>query len=332
MLKKVRTVATNAFEILKAAGKEYGEDRVSRMSAAVAYRAIFALTPLFLIAVFVFGLFLGGNADAEAEILSAVARFAGESVREAMETVLDRVADSGDSAGVIGFALLVWTGSSLFMELQNDLNDIFHVPYEHTTGPVAFVKKRGLGFLFALGLGLVLVGVVLLNTVWQFLGDLFPASFDPVHELITVLAPLVSIVVLPFVMALTFQVLARVKVRWKAVWWGSFFTSVAFLAAAYGASLYFRVSGPSAAGVAGSIFVILLLAFILSAVYLYGAEVTKIYNDYLEKGVIERPSEGDTLQEDGQPDIVVREPSEPLPVAALFAFLGGLFLGRRRDR
>ncbi len=332
MWNKVKSVASNASRILQAAGKEYGEDRVSRMSAAVAYRAIFALTPLFLIAVFVFSVFLGERADAEAEILSAVARFAGESVREAMETVLDRVAESGDSAGLIGFALLVWTGSSLFMELQNDLNDIFHVPYEHTTGPVAFVKKRGLGFLFALGLGLVLVSVVLLNTVWQFLGDLFPASFEPVHELITVLTPLVSIVVLPFVLALTFQVLSRAKVRWKAVWWGSFFTSVAFLAAAYGASLYFRISGPSAAGVAGSIFVILLLAFILSAVYLFGAEVTKIYNDYLEKGVIERPNGAERTQEDAQTDIVVREPSEPLPLAALLAFLGGLFLGRRRDR
>lgn len=332
MWEKTKSVATNAFLILKAAGKEYGEDRVGRMSAAVAYRAIFALTPLFLIAVFVFGLFLGGNADASAEILSAVESFAGEPVRDAMETVLTRVAESSDTAGIVGFALLLWTGSSLFMELQNDLNDIFHVPYEHTTGLVAFVKKRGLGFLFALGLGLVLVSVVLLNSIWQFLGGLFPASFEPVHELVTLLTPLISIVVLPFVMALTFQVLSRAKVRWKAIWWGSFFTSVAFLAAAYAASLYFRVSGPSAAGFAGSIFVILLLAFVLSTVYLYGAEVTKIYNDYLETGVIRRPRDVERFAPDRDEDIVVREPSEPLPLAALFAFLGGLFLGWRRNR
>ena len=332
MWMNIKSKASTAFEILKTAGKEYGEDRVGRMSAAVAYRSIFALAPLFLIAVFVFGLFLGENADAEAEILRAIENFAGGSVRQAMETVLARVADSGDTAGIVGFGLLLWTGSSLFMELQNDLNDIFHVPYEHTSGPVAFIKKRGLGFLFALGLGLLLVSVVLLNSVWQFLGDLFPVSFAPIHELVTVLTPLVSIVVLPFVLALTFQVLSRVKVRWRAVWWGSFFTSVAFLAASYGASLYFRVSGRSAAGVAGSIFVILLLAFILSAVYLYGAEVTKIYNDYLDSGVIQRPNERERFQPDEQAEIVVREPSQPLPLAALFAFLSGLFLGWRRNR
>lgn len=332
MWEKIRSTAVNAFRILQIAGKEYGEDRVARMSAAVAYRAIFALAPLFLIAVYVFGIFLGGNADAEAEILNSIGNLAGTSVRDAMETVLTRVADSGDAAGAIGFVLLLWTGSSLFMELQNDLNDIFHVPYEHTTGPVAFFKKRGLGFLFALGLGLVLVSVVLLNSVWQFLGGLFPASFEPIHELVTVLTPLVSIVVLPFVMALTFQVLSRVKVRWKAIWWGSFFTSAAFLAAAYAASFYFRISGRSATGVAGSIFVILLLGFILAAVYLYGAEVTKIYNDYLETGRIERPGGAEQVGAEAQPDIVVSEPTEPLPIAALIAFIGGLFVGWRRDR
>lgn len=332
MWEMIKSASVNAFRILRVAGKEYGADRVGRMSAAVAYRAIFALAPLFLIAVFVFGLIIGGDANAEAEILDAIRNFAGGAVADAMETVLSRVAESGDAAGAIGFALLLWTGSSLFMELQNDLNDIFGVPYEQTSGPVAFVKKRGLGFLFALGLGLVLVSVVLLNSIWQFVGGLFPASFEPVHELLTVLTPLVSIVVLPFVMALTFQVLARVKVRWRAIWWGSFFTAAAFLAAAYAASFYFSISGRSATGVAGSIFVILLLGFILAAVYLYGAEVTKVYNDYLETGRIERSNHREPQKTEGQPDVVVHEPKEPLAMTAVLAFLGGLLVGWRRNR
>ncbi len=330
MWEKTKSASSNAFEILKTAGKEYGQDRVARMAAAVAYRSIFALAPLFLLAIGVFGLILGGDGTARAEILSSVEQFAGAPVRDAMANVLDAVQTAGDTASLVGLALLLWTASSLFMELQNDLNDIFHVPRERTKGPIGFIKKRGLGFLFSVGLGFLLVSVVLLNSIWQFLGGLFPESFEPIHQLITILTPVVSLVILPFVMALTFQVLSQVKVRWKAVWWGSFFTSIAFLAASYGASLYFRLSGPSAAGVAGSIFVILLIAFILSAVYLYGAEVTKVYNDYLEEGDIKPPAQREDDEE--APDVVVHEPSQPLPLAALFAFLGGLFVGWRRDR
>jgi membrane protein len=328
MLEKIKRNAQTAYEVFKAAGKEYGEDRVGRMSAAVSYRAIFAMAPLFLVAVFVFGLVLGSNASAQAEILDAVEQFAGSEVADAMETVLGSVEASGNTAGVVGFALLLWTASSLFMELQNDLNDIFHVPYERTTGVVAFIRKRGIGFLFALGLGVVLIAVWGLNFIWNLLDGVFPEDFGPVHSLIGFLTPLVSLIVLPFVIALAFQVLSRVRVRWRAVWWGSFFTSVAFLAAAYGTGLYFRFGGTLAATVAGSIFIILLLAFILSTVFLFGAEVTKVYADYLDRGEVTRPNE--KARRSTGPESVVGEPEPSVPLAAVFAFLGGLFLGWRR--
>lgn len=328
MLKQIKSRATTTYEVFKAAGKEYGEDRVARMSAAVAYRAIFALAPLLLVAVFVFGLVLGSDATAQTQILDAVEQFAGEEVRNAVSDVLVSVESTGNAAGIVGFVLLLWTASSLFMELQNDLNDIFHVPYERTTGFVAFIRKRGIGFLFTLGLGLMLIAVWLLNLLWGFLEGLFPEDFEPIHRVIGVLAPIVSLVVLPFVVALAFQVLSRVKVRWRAVWWGSFFTAAAFLAAAYGTGLYFSYSGTSAAGVAGSIFIILLLAFVLSSVFLFGAEVTKVYDDYLETGQVIRPNERD--QEVPEPDSVIAEPEPSVPLAAVMAFLGGLFLGWRR--
>lgn len=329
MFNRVTETAMTAFEILKVAGKEYGADRVARMSAAVAYRAIFALAPLLLLAVFVFGLLIGGNGQARVEILDAVDRFAGGQVEDAVNDVLGSVEDTRNAAGVFGFLLLLWTASALFMELQNSLNDIFHVPHERTSGVVAFMRKRGIGFLFALGLGLVLVAVWLLNFVWNLLEGLFPADLAAVHDVIGVLTPLVSIVVLPFVIALSFQVLSRVKVRWRAVWWGSFFTSVAFLAAAYGTGLYFSESGATAAGVAGSIFIILLLAFILSSVFLFGAEVIKVYNDYLMSGEISTPQDEPEAVVD-EPEAVVDEPETAAPLAAVFGFLAGLFVGWRR--
>lgn len=323
MWESLKQKVSFAYEVLQAAGKEYGRDRAARMAAAVSYRAIFALAPLLLVAVYVFGLVLGSSVTAEMEILDAVQRIAGGQVRDAVAAVLESVQESGGAAGIVGFALLLWTASSLFMELQNDLNDIFGVPYEYTTGVMAFIRKRGLGFLAALGLGVVLIAVWLLNGIWQFLGDVFPDSFEPVHRLIGYVTPLVSLIVLPFVMALTFQVLSRVKIRWRAIWWGSVYTSVAFLLAAYGTGLYFSAAGTSAAGIAGSAVVILLLAFILSSVYLFGAEVMKIHHNYLVTGSLQP-------DEDGVVEEIVDQPEPALPLAAVVAFLGGLFIGWRR--
>jgi membrane protein len=316
------------YRMLEAAGKEYGEDRVGRMSAAVAYRAIFALAPLLLVAVSIFGIFISTD-TAQAEILDAVSRFAGSEIEDAISQLLNSVEASRSLTGIVGFVLLLWTASSLFNELQNDLNDIFHVPYEATVGVGGFMRKRGIGFLAALGLGFLLIAVWLLNLLWNLLEGLFPDNWSAVHTVIGVLTPLVSLIVLPLVIALAFQVLSRVKVRWRAVWWGSFFTAVAFLAAAYGTGLYFNYAGTSAAGLAGSLVVILLLAYILSAVFLFGAEITKVHNDYLETGEIVRPN---LRTRDDPPDLVVGRPEPPVPLAAALAFLGGLFVGwRRRD-
>lgn len=328
MLEKIKRNSQTTFEIFKAAGKEYGEDRVARMAAAVSYRAIFALAPLFLVAVTIVGIFLGTNADAEARILEFVGEYAGEEITTAVTNVLGSFQESGGAPAVVGFALLLWTASTLFMELQNSLNDIFHVPYERTKGIVAFLRQRGIGFLSALGLGVLFLGVWLVNLVWGFLEGLFPDDWAPVHQAISFLAPVVSLAVLPLVIALAFQALSRVKVRWRAIWWGSFFTSVAFLAATYGASFYFSIAGTSAAGVAGSIFVVLLLAFILSSVYLFGAEVTKVYDDYLESGEVTRPNQ--RAAEGDESDSVVGEPEPSIPLAAVAAFFGGLFVGWRR--
>lgn len=319
----IKNRAAVTYEIFKSAGKSYGIDRVNRMSAAVAYRTMFALAPLLLIAVFFLGLVVGGDVAARLEILEAIERVAGETVADAVGLFLDSVSTSGTTAGLVGFVLLLWTGSSLFLELQNDLNDIFAVPYEQTTGILKTARKRGLGFLWALGMGVLLVLVWLINSLWQLIGNFFPDSLDTVHRVISVLAPVVSLVILPFVFALITQTLTQVKVRWRAIWWGSLFTSVVFLLAAYGTSLYFRLSDASAVSIAASLFVILLLAYVLSAVFLFGIEVTKVYDHYLDTGRI-------GPEEPPRPEALVAAPEPAYPVAAILGFLGGLFVGWRR--
>lgn len=330
MLERVKTLARTTYHIYKYAGQQYGIDRVNRMAAAVAYRVMFAAAPLLIVTIWLVGLFIGSE-EARAEILGAIDRIAGPTVVNAVNSLIDSLVGTSAVTGIVGLVLLLWTSSSLFMELQNDLNDIFGVPYDQTTGILNTVKHRGLGFLWALALGLFLIAVLLLNNIWQFLEGLLPDSFEPVHRLITVLTPLVSVVLLPVVFALFFQTLTQVNVRWRAIWWGSFFTTVAFLIASYGASIYFRLSAPSAAGFAGAVFVILLLAYILSAVFLFGAEVTKTYDLYLERGRVTPGYVIPESEEIAEPlDAVVGDVTPQVSTSALVGFLAGLFVGWRR--
>lgn len=330
MWRQIESNLRLTYNVFFAAGKEFGNDKVGRMAAAVAYRAMFATAPLFLLAVWVAGFVLG--TDAETQLLSEVERVAGPAVRDSLDTFLRSVEVSGDTAALLGIALLFWTASSLFMEIQGDLNDIFHVPDEKVEGVMGFVRKRTLGFLWVLGVGIALIAVWAMNALWRFFGnEILPSEWVYLHDVIGWLTPLVSVILLPVILGMSFQTMSAVRVRWRAVWWGSFFTSVAFLGAAYGVGLYFSWDQDTTAPqVAASIFVILLLAFVLSMVFFFGAEVTKVYNDYLVMGDVMAPAARAARAR--APDVVVSEPERPLPLAALFAFFGGLLVGWRRRR
>jgi membrane protein len=333
MVAKIRSGAMFVFDVLMASANEYGIGRVSRMSAAVAYRGMFALAPTLIIAVGVLGAVVSDSeAEMQQQIFETIERFAGAEVANALTTFVSSAISVGNTAAVVGVVLLLWTASSLFYEIQNDLNDIFHVPYEHTAGAKEFVRKRGVGFLWAVGLGITLIAVWLVNLLWRFFDGVFPEDLAWIHSLIALLTPLVSAVVLPVLFALLFQSMTAVKVRWRAVWLGATLTAIAFLVAAYGTGLYFAWDdGVSALSLAGAFFVLLLMAYILASVFLFGAVVTNVYNDFLEVGDVKSPTIRQ-MEAAHSPDVVFAEPPEAVPITAVMAFLGGLFVGWRRNR
>lgn len=316
-------------EILSEAADEYGQDRASRMAAAISYRTVFALAPLLMIAVAVLGTFLGSQAEAQQEIIDAIEAVVGEEIARIVGEILTSALDSTGTAYLIGGVLLLWTASSLFLEMQRDLNDIFDVPQKEVTGIVALIRLRGIGFLWVLGLGFLLIVTWLLNAIWGFVSNLLPDSLEAIDGLVTVLTPLASVILLPIVFGLIFQTMTAANVPWRAVWVGGVFTAVVFLLAAYGVGIYFQIAGATTAlGFAGSFVVILFLAYFLSMVFLYGAEVTKVYAVRLEAGTappVSRPLSSD-------PQVVVAEPRAGIPQAAFLAFLAGLITGWRRSR
>lgn len=336
MITKVKSGGQFVFELLYASSREYSIDRVSRMSAAVAYRALFALTPLFIISVGALGVFLGSDQEAQAQIYAAIDRVAGAEIADAFETFMGTAFVGSGSATVVGLVLLLWTTSSLFNEIQNDLNDIFHVPYERTAGPIEFIKKRGLGFLWGLGVGILVLVVWVINVVWSLFGQFFiDRDLQRLHQVVDAVAPLVTLIVLPVLFALLYQSLTAVRIRRRALFYGAIFTSVGFVVAGWATGVYFRwETDTSAATVAGSLFVIILVAYVLAGVFLFGSVMMKVGHDYLREGDVMTPTErhSEALAEAIKADVVVAEPPAPVAVSAVVGFLAGLAVGWRRSR
>ena len=72
MWEDVKTKSRFGYDVLYSSVTEYNVARVSRMSAAVAYRTLFALTPVFIISVGVLGFIVGSDTEAQKDINEAI--------------------------------------------------------------------------------------------------------------------------------------------------------------------------------------------------------------------------------------------------------------------
>ncbi len=309
-------VRIRVFEMLKASGKEFGQDKASRMSAAIAYRTVFALAPLLLVAVSVAALFLddpatdcepGADGSCETiqqQLVAQVSDNLSPELAETVDTIMTNASQGAATTGILGTAIFLFTASSLFFEIQSSLNTIFHAPEERTKGIVALLRGRAIGALAVVLLGGILVVLFAANAVvsgaGSFILDLVEDAgldrglFEP---LLTFAGPLVTLLLLILVFAVQFQTFTVVRIPWKAAWRGGAVTAIVFAAGAIGVGFYFSLQadggnggGFSAGGFAGGAVLILFTVFILAQIFLFGAEFTKTYADFIRHGDVVQPS------------------------------------------
>src|SRR5688500_14770408 len=114
--------------LLKQTGKDYLEDKVPRLAAALAYYALFALAPLLLILIAVAGLAFG--ADNVRESLSTqAAGLLGEESGEFIDGMVENAGSGkgGKAAAAFGTVALLFGASGVFVQLQDALNTVWEV-------------------------------------------------------------------------------------------------------------------------------------------------------------------------------------------------------------
>lgn len=270
------------------------------MAASIAYRTVFALAPLLILAVAIAG-HLVTDVDVRNEVLSQVRPVVGADVTDVISRLMSNAADARNTSTVLGTALLLWTGSSLFLEVQGSLNTIFQIPEHRTSGVWAAVRKRLVAMAASVLLGVVIGALLVTNTAVSFIGDISFFQDIPGWGLVVAIAgPATSFLLLILVFGLLFQGMTAARISWSAAWRGAFFTALILVAGAAGLGLFFsmQTGGFSATGFATGFVLVLFLVFFLAQIFLFGAEVTKTYLDYEKYGDIVQPSEREERRRD----------------------------------
>ncbi|MCD0170607.1 YihY/virulence factor BrkB family protein [Deinococcus sp. 23YEL01] len=280
---RVTLKPADIFTLLRDAFLAFGQDKAPRLAAAIAYYAMFSLAPLLLLAVLVAGQFLSSGTVLDDLFGPAgiVAQNLGLEAADFLRGLIDTDALQKGSviATIAAFVTLFMGATGLFVQLQDALNSMWGADPGPPQGFVNVLWTRVKSFLMILAIGLLLIAFLGVNTylsaIAQRLGDTIGAGAFFVRAG----TALLSVLFLAPVFAGIYKVLPDVKLEWREVWVGGFFTSTLFTLGQLGIGLYLGQAAPgSAFGAAATLIVLLLWIYYSAMIFFFGAEVTWVYS------------------------------------------------------
>jgi len=276
------------WEMLKESGTSWVEDKAARLGAALAYYAIFSIAPLLVIAIGVSGLFFEPDA-AQAQITEQVRHLVGEEGGRAIGAMVAGTSKSGGGlATAVGVVMLLAGAGGLFVQLQDALNTVWEVQPRPGRAVWEFIRERLLSFTMVAGVAFLLLVSLVVSAALAAVGSLLGDLRSSVGGLIV--QTIIDLVVIIPLFAAIYRVLPDARIAWGDVWLGASVTAVLFIIGKFLIGLYLGSSGvASAYGAVGSLAVLLLWLYYAAQVFLFGAELTKVYANRFGSRVVPKP-------------------------------------------
>jgi len=269
--------------MLKQAVSDFSEDDAMTLSAALAFYGALALSPVLILFLTVTS-FLGEST--QAGMIAEMEKAIGPQASQMVGTVLQHAKQqprAATLAGILGLLTLAFSATTAFAQLQASLNRIWDVRTRSDAGYWAWIRKRVVGLLMIIGIGLLLLASVVVTAV---IGMILPES-GLVGQLVNFAVTLAVLIVL---FAAIFKYLPDVNISWRNVWAGATLTAVLLTIGRHLIGLYLGYSSVgSPYGAAGSLIVLLLWLYYSAAIVFLGAELTQAYAQH--SGLRMEPSE-----------------------------------------
>ncbi|MDR3719305.1 MAG: YihY/virulence factor BrkB family protein [Bryobacteraceae bacterium] len=255
------------------ASREWINDNVPRLGAAVAFYALLSLAPMVVMTVALAALVYGQDA-VQGRLALQIDGIAGPEVARMVQGIIRGAyqPQTGAIATVFGLLTLIFAASSLFLELRDAMNTIWGVPFptdhSHVATVIRLVRERFYSFAVVTGLGFMLLVALLLNASIVAMRIAAPpaATFLILYLLAAAL------------FAALYKVLPDVTLKWNDVVLGAMIAALLFVLGKQLMGVYFaRADFGSIYGAAGSPIVVLLWVYYSAQLFFWGAEFSKAY-------------------------------------------------------
>ncbi|GAB5452457.1 MAG: YihY/virulence factor BrkB family protein [Halioglobus sp.] len=269
---------SGAFSIFFKAVKGLFTDNCLRNAAALSFYALFSIAPIIYIAVYVAGV-LAADINFQQQITQQFADLLGERAAEGISVLLSTLdnQNQGTFQLAVGIAILVFSATNIFVQIQSTFNDIYRVQPRASAGLIKQVLDRviSLGIILSLGF-LLIISLVLDSLVLAFHDYLFELLNDAALVVVQLLQMLVLVFLITSVIYGMFHFLPDVYLPDTLKVRGSLLIAGMLLLGKYGIGLYIANSKLSElGGASASIFVLMLWIYYTSIILFFGAEVIR---------------------------------------------------------
>lgn len=273
----------DTLRVLKAAFAGFVEDRCMKFSASLAYYTIFSLAPLLLLLISLAGVFYGKEA-AQGEIFEEIHGLIGNNAALQIQEMIRALELSGKTtiSFIIGAVMLLVGATTIFGEIQDSINIIWKVKAKPKRGWVKLLKDRLLSSSLIVTIGFLLVVSLIVNGAVLALSERLKSFLpDVTVTVFNVINAVISFMVVMLLFGIIFKVLPDVKIKWKQVRAGAFFTACLFMIGRLIIGIYVeKTASGSTYGAAGSLIVVLLWIYYTAAILYFGAEFTQAYAEF----------------------------------------------------
>ncbi|HWI14700.1 MAG TPA: YihY/virulence factor BrkB family protein [Burkholderiales bacterium] len=273
--------------VLIKSGNDWIDHRDASKGAALAFYALFSMTPILILVIAGAGYFFSADA-AQGAIIAQIETLVGRNGALAIQALLAGARDStsGLVASTVAGVLLLVGATSVFVELKGSLDELWGMEPPKGWAIIAFFRTQLHSLAMVLVLAFLLLVSLVLSAALAVL-ERYAWGTWTVYGAVTILSSIVAFGIITCLFAVIYKVLPDAPLSWGDVWIGAGFTAALFSLGKYAIGLYLGNSAvASSFGAAGSLIALLLWVYYSAQIFFFGAEMTRQFA--LEFGSLRR--------------------------------------------
>lgn len=269
-----------------------------RLAGATAFFANFALPPILLILIRLFGFFVDRRTFAT-QLFDRLSGILDDSsiaqIREILRNI--RGADYNWWATIISFVFFIFVATTLFGVIKNSLDQIWSIGINEKTGILFNLKLRGRSMIIILLAGMLFFVGLLTDSIQALIrAYLNPSAPTFGRIFLAILNESLFIAIVTTWFTVLFRFLTNGRPSWTAAIRGGLLTGILFTLGKHILRILLPLSNIGTVyGASGSIVLIMLFVFYSSLIFYFGACFVKVLSDTGKKQI--RPIKGAFLYE-----------------------------------